>query len=101
MNIADSQLGPRGDPWHDTWATVQRGKKVSETKRLNPMGRSTALIAHRRGSWASRLVSFPSPESRRDDFDAGAWMAIIEEQKLAIAQAAGVDPSKVRIRVGH
>lgn len=36
-----------------------------------------------------------------DSFDADAWMAVIEEQKLVIARAAGVDPSKVRIQIGH
>lgn len=35
------------------------------------------------------------------DFDAASWLAVVEEQKLAIALAAGVDPSKVRIRIGH
>lgn len=34
-------------------------------------------------------------------FDADMWMALVEEQKLAIARAAGVDPSKVRIQIGH
>lgn len=35
------------------------------------------------------------------EFDVKAWLAVVQEQKLAIARAAGVDPSKVRIRIGH
>lgn len=34
-------------------------------------------------------------------FDAEAWSAVLEEQRLCIAAAAGVDPSKVRIHIGH
>lgn len=74
---------------------------MTEIKRLNPVSRSAALIAHRRSSWASRPACFASQGNGQDDFDATAWMAIVEEQKLAIARAAGVAPSKVRIRIGH
>lgn len=34
-------------------------------------------------------------------FDADAWTLLVDEQRRLIAQAAGVDPSKVRIKVGH
>lgn len=34
-------------------------------------------------------------------FDVDAWSLLVEEQRLLIAQAAGVDASKVRIRIGH
>jgi hypothetical protein len=101
MNIANSQLGSRRTPWQDTLAAVRRGKKVAEIKRLSPAIRSATLIAHRRSSWASRPACFASQGNGQDDFDATAWMAVVEEQKLAIARAAGVDPSKVRIRIGH
>lgn len=74
---------------------------MAEIKRLNPASRSAVLIAHRRSSWASRPVGFASQGNGQDDFDATAWMAVVDEQKLAIARAAGVDPSKVRIRIGH
>lgn len=37
----------------------------------------------------------------RFQFDPDAWVVLLEEQKLLIANAAGVDPSKVRIHVGH
>jgi hypothetical protein len=37
----------------------------------------------------------------RFEFDSSAWTALVEEQRLLIAHAAGVDPSKVRIHVGH
>lgn len=35
------------------------------------------------------------------EFDGDAWMKLLAEQKLVIAHAAGVDPSHVRIRIGH
>lgn len=34
-------------------------------------------------------------------FDTDAWVALLAEQRLRIAAAAGVDPSRVRIQVGH
>ena len=34
-------------------------------------------------------------------FDADAWSLLIEEQRALIARAAGVDPSRVRIKIGH
>lgn len=34
-------------------------------------------------------------------FDADDWMALLAEQRMRIASAAGVDPSKVTIRIGH
>lgn len=37
----------------------------------------------------------------RDSFDADRWMALLAEQTMRIASAAGVDPSKVKIRIGH
>lgn len=46
-----------------------------------------------------------APAAVRDasqfEFDADAWMALIAEQRLRIAAAAGVHPSKVRINLGH
>lgn len=36
-----------------------------------------------------------------DSFDADRWMALLAEQTMRIASAAGVDPSKVKIRIGH
>lgn len=46
-----------------------------------------------------------SPADRSADdaraFDADAWIALVEEQRRIIARAAGVDPAKVRIHVGH
>lgn len=56
---------------------------------------------HRRQLWNDRPAARTPAEPARPDFDAAAWMAVLEEQKLAIARAAGVDPSKVRIQVGH
>jgi len=35
------------------------------------------------------------------DFDPSAWQMLIAEQRLRIAQAAGVHPSKVKIQIGH
>jgi hypothetical protein len=34
-------------------------------------------------------------------FDSEAWAALITEQRRLIATAAGVDPAKVKIYVGH
>lgn len=42
--------------------------------------------------------------ARRDgmrDFDFDAWVVLLEEQRKIIARAAGVDPSRVKIRLGH
>lgn len=41
------------------------------------------------------------PEAADESFDYAAWVAIIEQQRSIIANAAGVHPSKVRIQVGH
>lgn len=38
---------------------------------------------------------------RLRDFDFEAWTALLEEQRRIIASAAGVDPSRVKIRLGH
>lgn len=40
-------------------------------------------------------------EAADESFDYAAWVAIIEQQRSIIANAAGVHPSKVRIQVGH
>jgi hypothetical protein len=34
-------------------------------------------------------------------FDIDAWVALLEDHRLRIARAAGVEPSKVSIQVGH
>lgn len=34
-------------------------------------------------------------------FDPAAWAELVEQQRMRIARAAGVDPSKVTIRLGH
>lgn len=34
-------------------------------------------------------------------FDVRAWADLVEKQRQLIAKAAGVDPSKVRISIGH
>lgn len=60
-----------------------------------------APSAHRRKHWGSALASRAAPDRSQTGFDADAWMAVVEEQKLTIARAAGVDPSKVRIQIGH
>jgi hypothetical protein len=36
-----------------------------------------------------------------EHFDSEAWAALIAEQRRLIADAAGVDPSQVKIYVGH
>ena len=49
------------------------------------------------GSRGSRLIV----DDPRFAFDADAWAALIEEQRQTIAAAAGVEPSKIRIQIGH
>lgn len=34
-------------------------------------------------------------------FDPDSFSALVTRQKLLIAQAAGIDPSQIRIRIGH
>lgn len=34
-------------------------------------------------------------------FDPEEWIALLTEQRRQIAEAAGVDPSKVKIHIGH
>lgn len=34
-------------------------------------------------------------------FDPAAWVDLVEQQRRRIARAAGVDPAKVTIRLGH
>lgn len=50
---------------------------------------------HRSGTRAGRLGDAAY------QFDIDAWIALLEDQKLRIARAAGVEPSKVSIQVGH
>lgn len=50
-----------------------------------------------------------SPDTEHNDnraspgshFDLDGWTLLVEEQRLLIARAAGVDPARVRIRIGH
>lgn len=48
---------------------------------------------------ASKLASCGRNASLH--FDSDAWCAMIAEQRQLIANAAGVDPSKVKIQMGH
>lgn len=34
-------------------------------------------------------------------FDPDEWISLLAEQRRQIAEAAGVDPSKVKIHIGH
>ena len=53
---------------------------------------------HFAGGRARSGMSAPAAET---GFDAEAWRCLIAEQKALIAHAAGVDPSRVSIRLGH
>lgn len=59
------------------------------------------LSAYRRKHRGIRRTSRAIADCPDADFDVDAWMAVVEEQKLAIARAAGVDSGKVRIQIGH
>ncbi len=57
--------------------------------------RSAALQhGHRKAASLARAQAL-------SDFDAEAWIALLAEQRMRIAMAAGVDPSKVKIHLGH
>jgi hypothetical protein len=53
----------------------------------------------RRGESPATVLA--QSEVERHSFDVDFWMTLIAEQRRLIASAAGVDPSKVKIRVGH
>lgn len=61
---------------------------LSESSRLK-------RVAQGRNTHGDSLMDF------EEEFDADAWSILIDEQRLRIARAAGVDPSKVRIQIGH
>lgn len=48
-----------------------------------------------------RRLTHADPEDLRMSFEPDAWMTLLNEQRRVIAAAAGVDPSKVTIHVGH
>lgn len=73
---------------------------MAEIKRLNSRG-SALPHAYHQARWTPRRTEAAVRDRGQNEFDPVAWMAIVEEQKLRIARAAGVDPSKVRIRIGH
>lgn len=76
----------------------QRAKDMKRA--LNSSHASGAHRQAKRIRGARRDVAKTAADPRYA-FDANAWLALITEQKLNIAHAAGVDPSKVRIRIGH
>lgn len=69
--------------------------KLRDTGRITVLAKkgSRPLTANQ-----AKAVNAQEPHGR---FDAEAWTAVLEEQRLCIAAAAGVDPSKVRFHIGH
>lgn len=67
---------------------TEGGKRPTTAEAIPPISQTVPAVA---GAVA------PSPEN----FDVQAWAALIEEQRRRIAAAAGVDPSKVTIHIGH
>ena len=71
--------------------------------------RQRAFELHHEAPRASRLLgrssrdhdASPFEPADVSPFDADAWTILIDEQRNRIARAAGVDPSKVRIKIGH
>jgi hypothetical protein len=58
-----------------------------------------------RGRWQPRIAWRAGASEDAVDhfaqFDVAAWVEMLAEQRLLIATAAGVDPSRVTIQVGH
>lgn len=77
---------------------IREASAVNDTKRRLGFGSGTPFSSRHKSIRFGRPIEAAAAAA---DFDPGAWLAIVEEQKLAIALAAGVDPSKVRIRIGH
>lgn len=73
---------------------------MSDTKHRLSLSIGAGSSPRRRKPLEFRRTSREAAAST-SDFDPAAWFAIVEEQKLAIARAAGVDPSKIRIQIGH
>jgi hypothetical protein len=70
--------------------------------KLHDIGRDKLRVnAGWRRADAQEAEAAQSPQIDQAQFDAGAWTTVLEEQRLCIARAAGVEPSKVRIHVGH
>lgn len=50
---------------------------------------------------AKKTASIDPRIDASSEFDAAAWTQLLSEQRLRIARAAGVDPSRVKIQIGH
>lgn len=48
-----------------------------------------------------RAASTNSSDDQLTEFDVEAWTELIAEYRHRIAVAAGVDPSRVKIQIGH
>lgn len=71
------------------------------SRKLRDAGRITALAKNGRLVLAASPTDAANDQNAHGRFDAEAWTAVLEEQRLCIAAAAGVDPSKVRFHIGH
>lgn len=71
------------------------------SRKLRDAGRITALAKNGRLVLAAGQTEATNDQNAYGRFDAEAWTAVLEEQRLCIAAAAGVDPSKVRFHIGH
>jgi hypothetical protein len=67
----------------------------------NPLGGDARSRQQRTTRCNMRGDSAEILADARFQFDPDAWDALLAEQRLLIASAAGVDPSKVRIHFGH
>ena len=83
------------------WCCCFEGQSVSNTDRCLSLRDQASPHLSGRKHMASRRASRRSSSPADWDFSLEALIAILEEQKIAIARAAGVDPSKVRIQIGH
>jgi len=71
------------------------------SRKLRDAGRIMVLAKNGRLQLTASQAETTNAYGAPGRFDAEAWTAIVEEQRLCIAAAAGVHPSKVRIHIGH
>jgi hypothetical protein len=102
MHIVKSQLGAPDKSWQPRgsypWSQKPVSKRVRNAKFQHPVNMPGSSAARRR-LIEEKLEKFGHDASGH--FDSEAWAALIAEHRRLIADAAGVDPSQVKIYVGH
>ncbi|MBV1689315.1 hypothetical protein KRR38_16950 [Novosphingobium sp. G106] len=70
-------------------------------RKLRDAGRITVPAKNGSRLLTANQAEAVNVQDAQGRFDPEAWTAVLEEQRLCIAAAAGVDPSKVRFHIGH